>query len=273
MKLLTVIFNSILIFLFPPLLRAQEVSNPSSRVQSLAGASVALSDGWSVFGNQAGMTEVDRLVFGGAYFNQFLVNELSANAGFFAFPVQSSVFAISIYQFGKSPFHREKFGFAYARHISDKLSFGMQFNLYRLLFPEDNRMVVSSGLELGAQYHLNKQLILGAHLINPYMAKVKMSTGYFRYGSQINIGAFYHFSESFRMMSELENDFSSRLTMRTGMEYQIRDRIFLRSGVSGKPYQFSTGFGFRVEKLTIDLATSYHQYLGNSPSVSFQFRF
>ena len=273
MKLLTVIFYYVLVFPFPPLLIAQEVSNPSSRVQALAGSSVVLSDSWSVFGNQAGMAGVERLEIGGSFLNQFLVNELSTSAGFFAFPVQSSVFAVSLYQFGKSPFRREKFGLAYARHLSEQLSFGMQFNYYRLLFPEENRMVGSSGLEFGIQYLVNKQLLLGGHLINPYRAKIKMSTGYFQYGSLVNVGALYRLSDSFCLVSELENEFANHIIVRTGMEYSIMDRIFLRGGISGKPYQLSAGFGFQVEKLIVDLATSYHQYLGNSPSVSFQFRF
>jgi hypothetical protein len=242
-------------------------------VQSLAGASVVLSDSWSVFGNQAGLADVDRLEIGGSYLNQFLVNELSTRAGFLAFPVQSSVFAVSLYQFGQSPFRQEKFGLAYARRLSKQFSIGLQFNYNRILFFEENRMVGSSGLELGIQYIINKQLVLGGHLINPYRSKIKISTGYFQYESLVNVGALYHFSESFSMVSELENGFNRHLIVRTGMEYNIRDRIFLRGGVSGKPYQLSAGFGFQVEKLTVDLATSYHQYLGSSPSVSFQFRF
>jgi hypothetical protein len=46
--------------------------------------------------------------------------------------------------------------------------------------------------------------------------------------------------------------------------------MHIRAGVSGKPYLLSAGFGFVVKKLTVDMAISYHQYLGNSPSVSFQ---
>jgi hypothetical protein len=273
MKLLTVFFQTVLLILFPPLLRAEEVINPSARVQALAGTSVCLSDCWSVFGNQAGMAGVRQLTFGGSFINQFLVSELSTRAGFLAFPIQSSIFAVSLSQFGKSPFRRERYGLAYARHLSEKLTFGMQFNYYRMLFSEENRMVGSPGLELGVQYYLKKQLIIGLHLINPYSAKIKILSGYYQYDRRINIGAAYSFSESFRMLSELENGFNNRFTMRTGMEYDIRDKLFLRSGVSGKPYQISAGFGFQVEKIIIDLATTYNQYLGNSPSVSFQFRF
>jgi len=273
MKLLTVIFIFVAVFLFRTSLGAQEVLNPSSRVRALAGASVGLSDCWSVFGNQAGMVKTNQIHFGGSFSNQFLVGELSTRAGFLVIPIQSSVFAVSLYQFGKSPFRREKLGIAYARHLSEKLSFGMQFNYYRLLFPEENRMAGCSGMELGIQYFLSENLILGFHIANPYSAKIKTYSGNYKYESLVNIGALYHLSESFSITTEFENEMASHLTVRTGMEFNISDRIFIRGGVSGQPYQCSAGFGFQAEKLKIDIANSYHQYLGSSPSVSFQFQF
>lgn len=272
MKLLTVIFIFIAVFLFRTSLGAQEVLNPSSRVQAMAGASVGLSGCWSVFGNQAGMANIDQIHFGGSFLNHYLVSELSTRAGFIAFPVQSSVFSVSLYQFGKSPFRREKYGLAYARHLSEKLSFGMQFNYYRLLFPEENRMAGCSGMELGIQYFLNENLILGVHIANPYSAKIKTYSGNFKYESLVKVGALYHLSESFSITTEFENEMATHMTFRTGMEFSISDRIFIRGGVSGQPYQCSAGFGFQAEKLKIDIANSYHQYLGSSPSISFQFQ-
>lgn len=272
MKLLTVIFIFLAVFLFCTSLGAQEVLNPSSRVQALAGASVGLSGCWSVFGNQAGMANTDQFHFGGSFLNQYLVSELSTRAGFIAFPIQSSVFAVSLYQFGKSPFRREKYGLAYARHLSKKLSFGMQFNYYRLLFPEENRMTGCSGLELGIQYFPSENLILGVHITNPYSAKIITYSGNYKYESLVKVGALYYLSESFNITTEIENEVDSHLTVRTGMEYNISNRIFIRGGVSGHPYQCSAGFGFQAEKLKIDIANSYHQYLGSSPSVSFQFQ-
>jgi hypothetical protein len=77
----------------------------------------------------------------------------------------------------------------------------------------------------------------------------------------------------FSLTSELENDFDDHFILKTGIEYTILEKLFLRAGVSGKPYQLSAGIGFQVKKLTLDLATTYSQYLGNSPSVSFQYQF
>jgi hypothetical protein len=273
MKLLTVFSASLLIFLWPQFSAAQEVINSGSRVQALAGASVALSGGWSVYGNQAGLSAIDRIEIGGAYLNQFLVHELSVRTGYLAMPFQSSVFALSINQFGEFPYRHDQFGFAYARNLSEKLRIGIQFNYYRLLFPEENRLAGSSGLELGAQYLPGQRLVFGVHLINPYRVKIRTGNGYYRYASRINAGVLYHYSESLRLMSELESGFTNYIFMRSGLEYDIRNQVFLRCGVSRKPYHLCAGFGFHLDKLSVDLATSYHTYLGHSPSVSFQYRF
>jgi len=252
---------------------AQDVFWSGSRYQALSDATVGLADCWSVFGNQAGLAGIHRLMAGGSFQNRFLVNELSTRAGLLVLPIQSSVFAFSLSQFGQNRFRQEKYGLAYARQISPKLKFGLQFNSYRLFLSEENRSISSFGAELGIQYLFTERFVAGFHVMNPYRTGVKLSSGMFRYPSRINIGTFYRLSDLFSLTSELENDFDDHFILKTGIEYTILEKLFLRAGVSGKPYQLSAGIGFQVRKLTLDLATTYNQYLGNSPSVSFQFQF
>lgn len=273
MKLLPTIFFIVLLMLSSLENRAQKVFLSGSRYQALADASVGLSGCWSVFGNQAGLTGIKRPEIAGSFQNRFLVNELSIRSGLFAIPVQSSVFAVSLYQFGKIPFRQEKFGIAYAHRIFPQLNFGLQFNYYRLFLSEDNRSIGSTGLELGIQYILTNQLVLGFHILNPYKTGIKTISGSYNYPSRIDFGALYHLSDFLLISSELENDFDRHLTIKTGIEYVILEKLFLRTGIAGKPYQLSAGIGFQVKKLTMDMATTYNQYLGNSPSVSFQYQF
>jgi len=253
--------------------KSQDVFWSGSRSQALADASVGLSDSWSVFGNQAGLAGIDRPVVGGSFQNRFLVHELSTRAGLFVWPVQSSVFAISLSQFGQIPFRQEKFGLAYARRLSSQLNFGLQFNCYRLFLSEENRSVSSYGAEIGVQYLFTERLVVGFHIVNPYRTGVKLNSGTYKYPSRLRIGSFYRLSDLFCLTTELENDFDDHFILKTGIEYNILEKLFVRTGVSGKPYQLSGGIGFHVKKLTLDLATTYNQYLGNSPSVSFQYQF
>lgn len=253
--------------------KAQDVFWSGSRYQALSDATVGLSGCWSVFGNPAGLCGINRPVIGGSFQNRFLVHELSTRAGLLVLPVQSSVFAFSLSQFGQIPFRQEKFGLAYARRISPQLKFGVQFNCYRLFLSEENRSASSFGAELGIQYLFTERFVVGFHVVNPYRTGIKLTSGMFRYPSRIRIGTFHRFSDLFSLTTELENDLDDHFILKTGIEYTILEKLFVRVGVSGKPYQLSAGMGFQVEKLTFDLATTYNQYLGNSPSVSFQYQF
>lgn len=273
MKLLPPVTLLVLIVLAALKTDAQETPFAGSKYQALGNASVGLGGCWSVFGNQAGLAGIGHPEIGGSFHNRFLVEELSSRSGWFVFPVQSSVFAFSLYQFGEIPFRQDKFGLSYARRIFPKLSFGLQFNYYRLFLSEDNRSASSSGLELGLQYLVTSRLVLGAHVLNPYQTSIKTYSGNFRYPSRLNVGAFCRLSDTFSLTSDLENDFNRHFRLKTGMEYTVLEKLWIRVGVSGKPYEFSAGIGFQVKKLTLDLASSYHQYLGNSPSVSFQYQF
>lgn len=256
-----------------PDLQAQEIVSRGSRSQALAGIYSPMADAWSVFGNQAGMADLNSIRVGGAVQNRFLVKELSTNACFVAVPVLGSTFAVSYCLFGKNQFRQEKAGFAYARRLGKYFKSGVNFNYYRLFLSEENRWVGTSGIELGIQYEKEKQFAIGMHLTNPYHTEIKMMSRNYHYQSSVIVGVLYHVSESYLLMTELENDFEGRLKAKAAMEYKLLSRINLRTGVSANPFLFSAGFGFLIGRMTIDMATSYQQVLGNSPSVSFHYQF
>lgn len=242
-----------------------------SRSQSLANASAGLVGCWSAFGNQAGLADLTNIEIAVAFQNRFLVPELSDRIGLIAFPVQSNVIAFSFYQFGEVPFRQEKFGLSYARHISPKIRFGLQFNYYRVYLPEANRSAGSAGLEIGLQYLASSKFNLGLHVVNPYQISVKTYSGKYNYPSHINLGYQYYLSDVCLWLLEIENDFDRYFRIKTGLEYCILEKLFLRIGVATNPYLLSSGIGFRLRRLNVDLGNSFHANLGNSPSISLSY--
>lgn len=273
MKLLPALAGCIIFIFIIHFSEAQEVFSPASRAQALAGASATLKDSWSVFGNQAGLAGIKRPMIGGTFQNRFLVKELSTSAGLFILPVQSSIFALSLYQFGKTGYRQEKLGIAYARSLNPRLNVGMQFNYYRYFMAEENKTVGTYGMELGFQYRIIKKTILGFHVLNPYKTSIKAKSGEYNYPVRYALGSWVQLSNSFGFTAELEKQSSYPLVVKTGFEYNIMERLMLRTGFSTHPSQLTAGIGFEVKHLTIDLAVAYNQYLGNSPSASFQYQF
>lgn len=273
MKLLSAFFIFLLAVLFSSFSQAQEVFVPASRSQSMAGITTCLQDSWAAFGNQAGLATIKHPTFSGTFQNRFLIKELSTSAGAVIFPLQTSVIALSAYQFGKTTFRHERYGLSYARKLSPRLQMGLQFNYYRFFLAEENLYLGSYGMELGFQYQLTPLLLLGIHTLNPYKSGIKTNSGEHDYPSNVNLGACVKVSQSFDLFAEIEKYFSIPLSVKTGIEYNIMNKLYLRSGISGKPNQLSAGMGFEVKRLKIDLAVAYNQYLGNSPSASFQYQF
>jgi hypothetical protein len=272
MKLLPVVALFLVLVAFRAATSAQEVFNSGGRFQALAESSTSLAGLWSVYGNQAGLAAVKHIEVAGSFQNRFLVNELSSRAGIFSIPFQENVFAASYCQFGEVPFRQDKIGLAYARRLGGKLRFGLQFNRYGLYLAEENKSVFTHGLEVGIQYAVKPDFILGIHLTNPYQTRIKLSSETYRYESKINVGTFFQLSGDFGWTLDFENRFNNQVVVKSGFEYEIFKRLTIRSGVSGKPYSLAAGFGFRVGKMLFDFATSYNQYLGTSPCVSFQYQ-
>jgi len=273
MKLLSALSIFILSIFSVNFSSAQEVHLPGSRSQALAGITVSLADSYSIFGNQAGMAKTNRLTIGGTFQNRYLLKELSTRSALLIVPIQSSVFALSLYQFGQTNFHQEKLGFAYARNIIPQLQFGIQFNYYRFFMAEENRSIGSTGLELGFQYQLTPRLLIGIHALNPYRVKIQTISGEYFYPSRLTFGTHLLLSESFAFLTELQKDNLFPLIIKSGLEYDVLNKFFIRTGIEGKPYQLSAGMGIDLKYLKIDLAVTYNQNLGNSPSVSFQYQF
>lgn len=273
MKLLPVLALILLTAVFSAPTHAQEVFGSGARFQAMADASSGLSGSWAVFGNQAGLASVQRLELAGSFQNRFLVSELSSRTGLVVFPIQGNVFAASFSQFGKVPFQQEKIGLAYARSVGPRLRFGVQFNRYGLYLAEENQTENTYGMEVGAQFMPTGKFTMGVHLSNPYSAQIRLHSETYRYESKIRVGGFYQVSDVFGWAMELENGFEDHIVLKSGFEYRILDKLFVRGGVAGKPYLLSAGFGFQVGKALFDFATTYNQYLGNSPSVSFQYQF
>lgn len=273
MKLLPPLMLLLVWAFLNPNIFAQDLFSEGSRSESLAGATSGIVDFWSVFGNQAGLADTKSVVVGGSFQNKFLVRELSSRSGFITVPVQSSVFAFSIAQFGHIPFRQEKYGITYARQLSPHFNFGLQFNTYRVFLSEENQSAGTYGAEIGVQYLRSRKLVVGLHLVNPYQTKIKLNGGDFHLESRIRLGTFYKLSDVLSLAGELENHFDGCLKSKIGMEYWVLDKLAIRGGISGKPYTLSGGLGFKLKKLIVDQAFCYTRYLGYSPSVSFQYQF
>ncbi len=242
-----------------------------ARSRALSNAFISISDVWSTFHNQAGIAGINHGSAGFYYESRFMVDELSLAAGSVILPTKSGNFGIAFSQFGKGSFKENKYGLSYALILSKKLNAGIQFDYFSQRFPENDRLKGCATFEAGVIYKPTQKLFFGAHIFNPVLNGIETLEGKQKMPAVFRIGGHYQFNEMAMLIFETEKDTENPLVIKTGAEFSpVRD-LFLRFGVSGKPFTYTAGIGYRIGKITTDIGFGYHGNLGITPAVSIQF--
>jgi hypothetical protein len=263
-------FTLLVFSLFTLLVHAGNEHLPvGARSAGMSHSSVTLNDHWSLFHNQAGLGRLKDISAGVYYENRFLVNSLSTGSFAVAAPTSSGTFGISMYTFGLTNYRESKFGLAYGRMLGEKISAGLQLNYLSTVLPEAYGRFNGFTAELGLQALLTDKIILGAHIYNISRAKLTDKNGLEYVPTVIRIGAMYKVSQKVFITTEFQKDIDHPIIFRAGTEYQPNEKFFLRMGIASNPGNYSFGFGYKMKTISFDIAASYHQILGFTPQVGF----
>lgn len=262
----------IVIILIQPIFAVNGNVPEGGRSASLAGASVALSDFWSLQNNQAGLAFYNRFAAGAYYENRFLTKELSLKSGGVVMPVNNGVFGLKVSYFGYAQYNESKFGLAYARRLSERFAVGVQLDYLMTSIGNDYGKKGVATFEIGVLSKINDHLSLGAHVFNPINAKLA-EYGDERIPAIVRVGASYAFDDKLMATAEVEKETEFDPVARFGLEYRIIEEIYVRGGIASNPGLYAFGFGINLKNLRLDFSSSVHQVLGFSPQISMTYRF
>ena len=263
---------TLLAILFMQVLQVNALENHPSGARSLglSHASVSFSDVWGTFNNQAGIAGLDGISAGFFYESRFGVDLLSLSAGSVVLPAGNGAFGLSFFQFGSGVFKENKYALAYARRLSEKWSAGIQLDYLAQTFPENARAKGFATVEGGVLYQPSEKLHLGVHIFNPVKGGIDAPAGKVEIPVIFRAGGHYRFDELVLVAFEAEKDNQNPALLKTGIEFLPVENLALRFGVSGKPFKYTAGVGYKTGNLSADLGFSYHGNLGITPSVSVQ---
>lgn len=242
------------------------------RSSAMAGASVALSDFWSLQNNQAGLAFYNHLAAGAYVENRFMVKELSLKSAGMVLPISKGVFGLKMSYFGYALYNESKIGLAYARQLSEKIAVGVQLDYLHLAFGDDYGKKGALSFELGVLAKVNDHLSLGAHIYNPINAKIADYADE-RIPASIRLGAAYAFDDKLLLSAEVEKDTEFDPVAKLGIEYRIVKAVYVRGGLATNPGLYSFGFGLNLKNLKLDFSSSIHHVLGYSPQISIVYQF
>ena len=239
---------------------AQYQFESGARQSGMSGSGVIISDIWSSYHNQAGLSDLEGFSAGLFYSNMFNMPDLRETSFAVAVPVVKYGSAGLNYSYSGNPASNfSKFGFAYAKRLGKRITAGIQIDYLRLAQLNYGNSGTAVG-EIGFIAEPIKNLYLGAHIFNPWRAKLNGTEDYI--SSVLRIGAGYNFSEKVLVTAETEKDIDKPIVFRAGTEYNMIAGLFLRAGVALNPVKYSFGLGYNYKNITADVAYISHNILG-----------
>lgn len=250
---------------------ARENHLVGARALALSHSFVSISDPWSTFHNQAGLSQIEYFTAGIFHESKFMVDELSLTAGTIILPVNAGKFGFSFFQFGKGSFKENKVGISFAKQLTDNLHTGIQIDYFSNRFPENSRAFGFITCEIGLIYSLNQKLFIGGHVFNPVSNGPKTLEGKQKSPTTFRVGGHYQFNDLVLITLETQKDLNHPFLLKSGIEFSPVQNLALRFGVSGKPMNYTAGLGYTYKKVTTNIGFSYHGNMGITPSVSLHF--
>lgn len=243
-----------------------------ARSASMGSSSVALTDLWSAFNNQAALSGLTAPAAGFYYENRFMLKELGFKAAAFVYPYKTSTVALSITQFGFEAWKENKVGLSYSKAFSNYLAIGVQLDYCMMHRDEHYGDFNYLTFEVGILSEITQRFTMGAHVYNPMNTGIS-ETNDERAPAVFRLGGAYKVTDNFTITAETEKDINHRTLFKSGFEYIIIPEIQLRAGITSEPSTFCFGVGIFYRKFTMDFSASYHQVLGFSPQTSVIYTF
>lgn len=250
---------------------AQNGASPAAGARSAAmgGANVTFTDVSSALTNQAGLAGLSEFSVMVAAEQRFLLTELRSFSAIAAYPTRSGTFGLTLNYFGFEGYNEQRIGLAYGRKLFDQLYFGGQVLALSTRIPEYGSQT-NLTFEAGLISPLSKTFHIGFHVFSPVRVQL-LEDEYLP--TILKIGAMYLPSQKLRISGAIEKDILHPASVRVGIEYLPAEALAFRIGMATEPALLSFGAGFNLGNgLIIDIASSYHQVLGFTPSAGIIFQ-
>ncbi|RXQ96532.1 hypothetical protein EO244_02565 [Ancylomarina salipaludis] len=244
-----------------------------ARSAAMGTASVASSDLWASFNNQAALARLKGTHLGVFYENRFQISDLSTKAIALYLPTKLGGFNLNYSQFGSDLYKECKIGLGYSKTLSKRLWAGVQINQLQIKMNQTYGDQTRYNFEIGLLAELFSDFYLGFHIFNP--TQEKFETFYFDEAlpTIARLGFSWNLSKETSINAEVQKDFDYDIRLKMGLEYQVLNDLFIRLGALNHPNQINLGLGYKYKLIHMNLAYSKHQNLGYTPSLDLNISF
>jgi len=247
---------------------AQTYLGPRHQAMGCTGA--ALQGIYSLTANPAGVTGLVQPVISVAHQHHFFASDITTQAGLIGIPTRLGTAGFAVSHYGLQGAYQElRMAVAYAKAFGPHFSLGLTANRHQLTVPS---YLNSSGfsVDVGVQYRIGAQTVLGAYYAN--VGESAYRDVYSEVPSYLRAGAI-HGLDKVVVTADAVYHPGERLGGHFGFEYLPGEWLALRGGLSVNPLQQHAGFGVRWGGFILDVAATFHPWLGASPQIGLCYAF
>lgn len=244
--------------------------NFGARSAGIGGASLTLGDEYSLFNNVGGLGYVENHTAFAGFQNRFGVSALQTIGAGAIYTTDIGNAGIGFYKFGDDLFSQQRLHLAIGNKIQ-MVSLGLGVDLLQYnVSSVGSRQVIA--LQFGGIAEISSKFLFGAHIFNLNQAKLSKETNE-RVPTVMKGGFSYRPSKELMINLEVEKDLDFDEVIKAGIEYQLIENVFLRTGISTEPFASSFGIGFRPKNFQFDYAYSNDSNLGSIHDLSISYSF
>lgn len=244
-----------LVFLFLPTMVMSQDGRfaMGARNHALAGASLTLTDAWSLFNNPGALGSHKQSSLMAGYQNRFDLEGFQVIGGGVVYHHTRFNVGVKYFKFGDRYFNQQLLGLVAANRFQ-RVSLGGGANLLQTHTEGVNTRRVWVG-EFGGTAEITSKIYLGAHIFNFHHGT--------QYPTTMKAGLSFRPGEALMLNTEVEKQLDQKERIKAGLEYTVIKPLLLRTGVDlqgndhAETHVAATfGLGFKPASFIIDYAYS-----------------
>jgi hypothetical protein len=256
-------FVFIVLILVSSVARSQDGKYQMGAANSaIGGSSITVSNAWSIFNNVGALGSLDESAAFATYQNRYNVPGFQVVGGGLVHAMDFATAGVAYYRFGDNLYNQQRATFAIANRFQ-MVSLGLGVNLVQQ-YAEGLDPRRKLALEFGGVAEIIPQLSLGAHIFNLSENNVVPTV--------MKAGLSYRPSAQLMINVETEKELGFDEVFKAGIQYQLIDPLYFRTGISTKPFRSAFGFGLLLYQFFLDYAYVSNPDLGGIHEVSLSYK-
>ena len=241
-----------------------------ARANGLGNASVTIGDTWSMFHNIGGLAQVEDATAVFTYQNKYGIPEFKTFGGAFAKPILNGVAGVGVFRFGGDLYNEQKINVGFSNQFGlTSLGLNVNYLQYNIEGVGSRGMVM---LDFGGLATTTEEIVFGAQVTNISQAQLSSFSGE-KVPTVITAVLSYRPAKGLILNTEIEKDLDFDAYFKFGLEYELIEKIKIRTGLTTEPFESAFGVGFYPSSFDVDYAFRNNPNLGDIHELSITYRF